>query len=128
VVLDGAGNLYGTTLNGGAANFGVAFKLDPSGNMTLLHTFGTSIGDGLNPWGGTVLDAAGNLYGTTSRGGAYDGGVAFLLDPSGNVRVLHDFAAQGLLGLVLDAAGNLYGTSQAGGIYGKGSIYRIKLH
>jgi len=78
LVRDSAGNLYGTTFAGGfmsCGNFGcgTVFKLDPSGNLTVLHNFGdgTVANDGKNPQAGLVLDASGiYLYGTTSNGGS----------------------------------------------------------
>jgi uncharacterized repeat protein (TIGR03803 family) len=66
-VRDKAGNLYGTTTIGGTGFAGTVFKIDPSGNETVLHSF--SGADGETPTGGLVLDSAGNLYGTTRNGG-----------------------------------------------------------
>jgi uncharacterized repeat protein (TIGR03803 family) len=68
LIADPAGNLYGTTLNGGASGQGTVFQLDPSGNLTVLYSFAG--GDGSRPGAGLIADAAGNLYGTTSSGGA----------------------------------------------------------
>src|ERR1035438_3188809 len=74
-VLDRAGNLYGTTERGGAKNFGAVYKLSPGkkGNWTekILHSFKNSRADGNEPWAGVVLDADGNIYGTTVTGGKY---------------------------------------------------------
>jgi len=73
LTLDSAGNLYGTTTQGGSSNIGTVFKLDTSGNnFTVLHTFGdgTVVNDGASPYAGLILDSAGNLYGTTHNGGA----------------------------------------------------------
>ena len=135
LLLDDAGNLYGTARAGGslacnlgpgfASGCGIAFKLDPSGNETVVYSFkGGS--DGANPFTGLVRDAAGNLYGTTLDGGSSTAcgingcGTVFKLDPSGNETVLHSFTgvdgARPILGaLIRDAAGNLYGTTQVGG-------------
>ena len=79
MVRDSAGNLYGTTGEGGSSDFGVVFKLDPAGQLTVLHTF--SGRDGKIPYGTLVRDKAGNLYGTTYEGGAYGGGVVFKIAP-----------------------------------------------
>jgi len=80
VVLDPAGNLYGTTSIGGSANAGIVFKLTPvaknAWTYTVLYSF-TGGTDGGNPWSTVVLDSAGNLYGTTSSGGAYNQGVVY---------------------------------------------------
>jgi uncharacterized repeat protein (TIGR03803 family) len=68
VILDAAGNLYGTTPEGGPPNEGIVFKLDSSGNETVLHTF-TGGADGAQPNDSLLPDAAGNLYGTAGQGG-----------------------------------------------------------
>ena len=121
LILDWAGNLYGTTDGGGAYGFGTAFKLDTAGNQTVLHSFSEGSDGGL-PVGGLVRDAAGNLYGTTSMYGSsfIPGGTAFRLDAAGTLTVLHTFIGgtdgrNPYDGLVLDAAGNVYGTTAYGG-------------
>ena len=68
VIRDASGNLYGTTYRGGANGMGTVFKLDAAGNETLLHSF-TGGADGAYPYAGLTMDAAGNLYGTTTAGG-----------------------------------------------------------
>src|SRR5579885_2849737 len=119
VIRDSAGNLYGTTLNGGSAGGGVVFKVTPSGHQTILHNF-TGRADGGLPFAGVIRDAAGNLYGTTSAGGSADWGTVYRIDAAGNETVLYSFqgGADGGLpygGVVRDSAGNLYGTTQYGG-------------
>lgn len=79
LVRDSAGNLYGTTQQGGASDFGIVFKLNPRGKLTVLHSF--SGRDGKIPYGTLVRDKAGNLYGTTYEGGRYGGGVVFKITP-----------------------------------------------
>lgn len=133
LVLDSAGNLYGTTNNCGAADSsfgsGVVFKIDTAGHETVLYTF-TGGTDGANPMAGLFRDSAGNLYGTTSRGGAGLSGVVFKLDNIGHYSVLYSFgtAPDGgfpLAGVVRDAAGNLYGTTNLGGAAGFGTVYKV---
>jgi uncharacterized repeat protein (TIGR03803 family) len=68
LVRDAAGNFYGVTADGGSSDYGVVFKLDPAGNETVLHAF-TGGTDGTYPYGALVMDASGNLYGTTAFGG-----------------------------------------------------------
>jgi uncharacterized repeat protein (TIGR03803 family) len=123
LVLDGAGNLYGTTGGGGASGFGTVFKLDPTGVEEVLYSF-KGAPDGEYPRGGVVRDSAGNLYGTTYLGGAsseFGGfGTVFKLDPTGVETVLYSFkgspdGAWPTAGLALDKAGNLYGTTSSGG-------------
>ena len=122
LVQDPAGNLYGTTFAGGAADFGVVFKVDSAGNETVLYNF-IAEADGVNPYGSLVMDPAGNLNGTTAKGGRWGYGTVFKLDTAGVETVLHSFAgyrrnggSQPLAGLVRDSQGNLYGTTNLGGI------------
>src|SRR5580700_8521561 len=93
VVRDSSGNLYGTTQNGGPSNAGTVFKVDPSGRKTILYSF-TGSTDGAYPMAAVVLDAKGNLYGTTSGGGLYSFGgygTVFKVDPAGKETVLYTF-------------------------------------
>src|SRR5205814_1811028 len=80
LIRDAAGNLYGTTFTGGAFGFGTVFKLDATGNETVLYTF-TGGADGGYSRAGVIRDAAGNLYGTTGLGGAFSLGRVFKLSP-----------------------------------------------
>jgi uncharacterized repeat protein (TIGR03803 family) len=85
LIFDAAGNLYGTTRIGGAYGGGTVFELTPQvgggWSEKVLHHFGNDGKDGLNPYSGLILDAAGNLYGTTSTGGTYGGGTVFEIKP-----------------------------------------------
>jgi uncharacterized repeat protein (TIGR03803 family) len=80
MVFDAAGNLYGTSQvsAGGAGN---VFKLDTAGHLTAIHNFSSQDGGGYYPLAGLVKDSAGNLYGTTSKGGAFNYGVVFKITP-----------------------------------------------
>lgn len=84
VVLDAAGNVYGTAFAGGLYGFGVVFKLSSSGRgqwkETALHNF-TGAGDGWRPQATLVLDRVGNIYGTTIAGGVNNNGVVFEITP-----------------------------------------------
>jgi len=84
VVRDSAGNLYGTTLDGGAYGYGTVFKLTPETNgkwtEKVLHSFGKDK-DGASPYAGLIFDADGNLYGTTSQGGTDNSGTVFEITP-----------------------------------------------
>jgi len=125
---DAQGNLYGTTdfggeltcNSGGSPGCGVVFKLDTTGNETVLHAF-TSTPDGAFPLAALVQDTQGDLYGTTANGGVYGVGTVFKVDTAGNETVLYSFTgangdgAAPFGGLVRDAQGNLYGTTSAGG-------------
>jgi uncharacterized repeat protein (TIGR03803 family) len=147
VVRDSAGNLYGTTADGGDASCvspygcGTVFKVDPSGNKSVLYSF-TGGTDGGSPSASLILDAAGNLYGTTYYGGYLGCGVpsacgtVFKLSPSGDLTTLYRFkgapdGANPESTLVRDAKGNLYGTTVGGGNstcffdYGCGTVFKI---
>jgi uncharacterized repeat protein (TIGR03803 family) len=127
LVLDSAGNLYGTTYEGGTSNWGAVFKLDTSGQESVLYSFAGPPTDGANPLAGLVLDSAGNLYGTTS---GFEGTV-FKLNAAGAEEVLHTFVGSPSDGstpeapLVRDAAGNLYGTTFFGGADNLGTVFRV---
>jgi len=124
VVMDSSGNLYGTTAYGGTTNAGVAYKLSPAGQETVLYTF-TGYADSGKPQGGVILDASGNVYGTTATGGTSLLGAVFKVSPAGQVTVLYSFrgpdGANPTGNLLLDSAGNLYGTTYSGGPTGNGS-------
>jgi len=145
VVIDSAGNLYGGTYNGGDPGCvcGVVYKLDTSGNQTVLHTF-TGGTDGGSPNGFVSIDSAHNVYGAALGGGnladcARAGcGLIFKIDSSGNETELYDFTggADGDLpnaAFLMDAAGNLYGTTigggdltcSAGGVTGCGVVFQV---
>jgi uncharacterized repeat protein (TIGR03803 family) len=162
LIRDAAGNFYGTTIAGGTANAnctgdgppgtcGVVYKLDPSGNQTVLHPF-TGGSDGYGPYGSLVLDGQGNLYGAASNGGdtassfcngavealagALGCGTVFKIDHAGNFSVIHAFDGQkggpfpdGWF--AADIAGNIYGITGNGGSavsstnLGKGTVFKI---
>jgi uncharacterized repeat protein (TIGR03803 family) len=131
LLLDPAGNLYGTTTIGGKIGYGSVFRVDTSGNLSIFYSF-AGAPDGNEPLGGLIQDAAGNLYGTTGYGGtttlcgtdqtSLSGcGIVFKLDPSGAETVLHRFGSNGPDGarpsgpLALDRSGTLWGSTQEGG-------------
>ena len=134
LVRDAAGNLYGTTYQGGSSGFGVVFKVDTKGTETVLHSF-TGASEGEGPYAGLIQDAAGNLYGTTTYGGSSncsDGcGVVFEVDPSGKETVLYGFNGGTTDGcgpaapLLRDKAGNLYGTTGECGASNYGTVFKL---
>jgi uncharacterized repeat protein (TIGR03803 family) len=141
LVSDPAGNLYGTTAGGGVTGVGTAFELMPAANGTWTYKVLRSFNgpDGGGPWGSLVLDATGNLYGTTRNGGTRSGcggygcGDVFELMPGADGKwtenVLHDFngsdGAWPQTGLIFDPAGNLYGTASSGGGHGHGTVFEL---
>ena len=143
LLVDAAGNLYGTTVLGGAYNegcnsygCGTAFELSPSrdGRWTerVIHSFRNNGKDGFAPAASLTMDQVGNLYGTAS-GGRCGCGIVFQLTPSKNghwqERVIHSFDINGgefpTWNLTFDAAGNLYGTTVGGGAFGNGTVFRL---
>ena len=135
IVLDGQGNLYGTTYAGGdltcnsGEGCGTVFKLNLSTlQFTTLHNFAGGTGDGMYSESPLLLDAQGNLYGTTDSGGMYSNGTVFKVDTAGNETVVYSAPSGSEWGAALgalDAQGNLYGTSRGGGAYSEGAVFRI---
>lgn len=127
LVVDQAGNIYGTTPGGGLQCFedsscGVVFQLTPSGAETILHFF-TGGSDGYDPGSGLIFDSHGNLFGTA-------GDTVFELTPAQgggwNFSVQYTFSGDDGPGpLTMDVAGNIYGTSGGGGAYGGGTAYKL---
>jgi uncharacterized repeat protein (TIGR03803 family) len=134
-VLDGAGNLYGSTMNGGIGP-GIIYELSPGGNgqwtEQILYSFKGGKKDGAKPLTGVVFDAAGNIFGTTTVGGAFNDGTVFELIPAGggsySEKLLWSFnGADGngpYGGLILDSADNLYGTTSTGGT-SEGVVFEV---
>ena len=146
LVADATGALFGTASQGGTgascgadenpSGCGVVFKLTPGGKasqQTVLYQF-CSLGacaDGSAPSAGLILDADGNLFGTTENGGAKDSGTVFKLN--GGEQVLYSFCVKkkcsdGALPrapLIADGAGNLYGTTWTGGAHGQGTVFEL---
>jgi len=125
---DTAGDLYGTTADGGASGYGTVFKLATAGKETVLHSFRGA--DGSYPgMGPLILDSAGTLYGTTYYGGASGYGTIFALDTAGQETVLHSFTGKDgsypIAGVTRDSAGNLYGTTLAGGTSDYGTVFKL---
>lgn len=130
-VLDKQGNLYGTTMRGGANGYGTVFEVTSTGTETILHSFNNDGTDGIYPYAGLVLGKKGKLYGITTGGGAYGYGMVFELTPSGKETILHSFEWNGIdgfgpsAGLVMDKKGNLYGTTSFGGAHGDGTVFEL---
>jgi uncharacterized repeat protein (TIGR03803 family) len=138
LAFDGEGNVYGTTSAGGLANHGTVYMLTPNHSTegwseTVLYSFQGGTADGAKPIAGVVLDAEGNVYGTTSQGGTANLGTVFKLTPQSNgtwsETVLYSFqggndAAAPNSTLAFDAAGNLYGTA-GGGSDGQGTLFKL---
>ncbi|MGA1986430.1 MAG: choice-of-anchor tandem repeat GloVer-containing protein [Candidatus Sulfotelmatobacter sp.] len=138
LILDSSGNLYGTASSAGGGG-GLVFELSPVAgggwSEKILYSFMENGKDGVLPLAGLIFDSAGNLYGTTHLGGAYNYGTVFELQPSSGGTwkegVLHSFNDNGKdgiypgSGLTLDASGNLYGTTPNGGVHGGGTVFEL---
>ena len=137
VTFDQSGNLYGTTVYGGAYGAGAVYKLTPSGSgwtETVIYSF-TGGTDGANPYAGLISDQAGNLYGATASGGSSNGGTAFELVSSNGgwtFNLLYSFtgasgqfAAGPVANLAFDSTGNLYGTTHGDGPYNYGAVFKL---
>ena len=136
-VLDKNGNIYGTTLSGGAKGNGTVYKLilGKKGVWTekVLYSF-KGRKDGSNPLAGIIFDAAGNIYGTTTAGCKTNNGTVYeLVAPIGKgsykEKVLWSFSGPDGsapdASLIFDGAGNLYGTTKMGGTAGMGSVFEV---
>jgi uncharacterized repeat protein (TIGR03803 family) len=135
ITLDAAGNMYGTTQAGGPWGVGTVFEIAKGSNtITTLATFGSSTGSnagGAGPQASLAIDAAGNLYGTTTQGGINNWGTIFeVAKGSNSITTLAQFhntdGSSPQAGLTMDAAGNLYGTTVVGGAAGQGTVFELK--
>jgi len=153
-IFDKTGNLYGTTVLGGAYGYGTVFKLtaDGGGKWTesILHSFqnNNNVVDGTYPLGSIAFDKSGKLYGSTGSGGKYSGplcvdgqengtncGIIYQLAPNGSggwaEHILHSFqdnqedAVFPIFGVILDAEGNVYGATEVGGKYSAGTVFEL---
>jgi uncharacterized repeat protein (TIGR03803 family) len=134
LILDGSGNLFGATTNGGTGGAGTIFELTPSGPAWIFTVLYSFVGQpNCGPYGDLVLDNAGNLYGTTLCTGSSGMGTVFKLGPSGGgwtYTSVHNFTggsdgANPYCNVVFDAAGNMYGTTFYGGSNNDGVIFEI---
>ena len=152
LIIDSAGNLYGTTMAGGANDGGVVYRLLPNSKHTTwtletLYAFcaASDCADGRLPQSdlayagktsGVPYDGASPLYGTTSQAGAHHQGVVFSIVPNGqswSELVLYDFCtlancadgADPTAGLLIDAQGNIFGTTYYGGQSNQGTVFEL---
>ena len=127
--IDAAGNVFVSGFYAGAHGAGALYKIAAGTHaVSTVHDFNGT--DGQNPQGSVTLDAAGNIFGTTTIGGAYNYGTVYEIDKLTNTEtVLHSFnnadGASPAGGLLLDAAGNLFGIAELGGTTGNGAVFKI---
>lgn len=133
--IDGSGNIYGATSDGGSGGGGTVFELTPSGStytFRLLYSFSGQQGNNCGPWATLTMDASGNLFGTTYCDGLNNLGSIFKLSSTQNGWTyvsLHDFAgftqgAHPISNVSIDAHGTLYGTASMGGT-GAGVVWKV---
>jgi uncharacterized repeat protein (TIGR03803 family) len=145
LIADASGNLFGTTEDGGRFDGGTVFEIAKTADgyastPTILYSFcaETNCTDGGSPFASLIADAAGNLFGTTSGGGAYGGGTVFEIAKTAEgyantPTILYSFCAETnctdgripAASLLADASGNLYSTTREGGAYGGGTVFEI---
>ena len=124
VVFDKAGNMYGTTMEGGKFNYGTVYKLTPKGVETVLHSFTDTAADGNYPTFAVTLDANANVYGYIyyTVQDEPNSGAIFQITPQGSFSLVYSFGQnQGMDGfdpqasMITDRAGNFYGVTSDGG-------------
>ncbi|MGC1381754.1 MAG: choice-of-anchor tandem repeat GloVer-containing protein [Candidatus Baltobacteraceae bacterium] len=137
VVFDRAGNIYGTTPDGGADYVGVIYEVSPSGTQwkeRVIHTFTGGKDGAVGSLGSLLIDKSGNLYGVTEEGGAHSAGTVFKMSQTSKnhwkLTTLYAFkgtpdAGSPYGGLVANASGHLFGTTYYGGAKGLGSVYEL---
>jgi len=131
------GNFYGTTSFGGTNGLGIVFEITTAGTLTTLYSFcsQSNCTDGEFPYAGLVSATNGNLYGTTSGGGANGAGTIFEITPGGELTTLYNFCSRPNCAdgesvfspLVQGTNGKLYGTTTQGGTEGAGTVFTITL-
>jgi uncharacterized repeat protein (TIGR03803 family) len=131
------GNLYGTTITGGAYGDGTIFEITPTGKLTTLYNVCSQSGcpDGNYLYAGLIQATDGNLYGIMDVGGANGVGTIFKITPTGTLTTVYNFCSQSGCpdgqypsgGLVQATDGNLYGTTADGGANGDGTVFRLSV-
>jgi uncharacterized repeat protein (TIGR03803 family) len=128
------GFLYGTTRQGGSAGEGTVFRMSLAGQVSILHSWGASSGDGASPDAGVIQASDGNFYGMTGQGGSAGKGTVYGITPGGIVTLLHSFGtvtndgqSPVFGGLVQGGNGLLYGTTMLGGSAGQGVVFDLTL-
>jgi uncharacterized repeat protein (TIGR03803 family) len=140
LIVDSSGDFYGVTLLGGTHSKGTVFEFSPNGKggctETVLYSFGSQNGDGVQPSSGLVMDSKRNLYGTTEFGGANQTSAVFEHSPATGggwtETVIYPFGPSGkgdgqfpASGLTFDAQGNMFGTTVGGGAMHEGTLYEL---
>jgi uncharacterized repeat protein (TIGR03803 family) len=128
------GNFYGTASDGGTGAAGVAFKMTPSGKVSVFYNFPSGSATSGNPINGFAQGSDGNLYGASSTGGTYGVGTLYRITPAGEYALLHSFPITSGYppitpgSLVQHTNGKFYGTSEYGGAFNYGMVYSLDVH
>ncbi len=129
LVVDPSLDAFGTAYSGGSYGYGSVYKYTYSGGFALMASFNST--NGAHPFGGSlIVDAAGNLFGTTEAGGMYNLGTVFEIPEAGGpITTVFSFngtdGTDPVGGLTVDASGNIYGTTALGGANDLGTVYEI---
>ena len=131
LLIDKAGNLYGTAAEGGTSNYGIVWEVSAKGKETVLYSFAGGTDGEYAFEQSLATDGKHTLYGTTEDGGTYGVGVVFKVNiKTKKEAVLYSFNTSGdgeypSSGLVRDKKGNLYGTTQIGGANSLGTVFEV---
>lgn len=128
------GNFYSTTQDGGTEGEGTVYQMTTALAATILHSFGSTFGDGEYPSAGLLLATDGNYYGSAAEGGTYDDGILFHTSTSGTYTDLYSFNnSANLMQMsplsppVQDTNGTLYGVTEFGGTKNDGTVYSLNM-
>ena len=127
--IDASGNLFGTTMSGGANGKGTVFEV-PAGTNNLVTLYSFSSATGIIPIGGVIEDSSGDLFGTTNRGGTNNDGTVFeLMAGTYTLNTLASFAGSNgsvpPASLYEDSSGDLFGTTLNGGFENNGTVFEV---
>ncbi|MEO7775782.1 MAG: choice-of-anchor tandem repeat GloVer-containing protein [Steroidobacteraceae bacterium] len=132
LLLDAAdGNFYGTTHGGGTVGAGTVYRMLPTGELGVLHSFAGAPTEGANPYAGVVKGTDGSYYGTTYSGGAKQAGTVYKVAGDGTFSTLHSFSTDKrggyfpYTGVVQGSDGNFYGTTLRGGANDMGTVFKM---
>lgn len=130
LLLAADGDFYGTAYQGGPNGYGTVFRITPAGALTVVHAFTGATSGGAFPLAGVTQDAAGNLYGTTERGGAFNQGTAWRITSGGQFSLLHGFTGSIADGYTPYATlvpfnGFLYGATYSDSTASAGAMFKL---
>jgi uncharacterized repeat protein (TIGR03803 family) len=127
--IDKNGNFYGTTSSCGTSSLGTVWKVNANGTESVLHSFAGGTADGEYPLAGVIVDASGNVYGSTETGGATNVGTVYKISPNGKFTLVHSFTGTDgkypYGGFVRNAKGTFFGTAVNGGTIGYGTVWKM---